>query len=387
MVENYVISEKLREALSFYSRELAREDVSVDSELRSGSAVSGFSLWALLVLVFRVSYADAVKREDSVHAEQVLSFAEPVLHMRLDEAVAICDGVPGAVRSVYGVWGNSNFSSWLESASVFLPVGFEVPSKEELDSWVVENTDGLISEFPIDVDAMKPDLIVANALVSSLRWVEPFDVVDSSSGGCWSVPSMLSQSWGSLSCPVTVLKGVQGDFLMFNVEAEGGKFVKLFVPSLSTRVDEADLYDFMVSNFDSAGSLLDSDMQLSEFGWGVSEKVLSASDSVYVVLPAWTVEGEKELSEVGSICEALDAVFPGDDWEGKQVVKAVFGKDGFKAAALTGLYMYRASMPLMEERVHHKVSVPAGFGFVVVEHGVPLFAGTVGSEDATHVDG
>jgi hypothetical protein len=281
-----------------------------------------------------------------------------------------------------------------------------MPSQDEVDGWAREHTKGLIERFPLKVvdEYGRPlVLLLATALATKVSWEAPFDVVASDDlelpvAAGFAERSVLrspqSAAWEGF---LDTAAGLAAAYVM---RSRGGLLVASVVgdpaaePALLLDAAQGVASDVAAGRSPQPVSLWE--LPLGEGpAWRLSEEVMATTDTerYEVLLPAWTVTSQHSLMahpEFGfpAAGAALIALLrPGDfRAEARQSAMARYTREGFEAAAVTGLGVRTASFRLDGERrvrtarieftrPHAVVAATEGAGDW---DGLPVFAAWVG---------
>ncbi len=234
--------------------------------------------------------------------------------------------------------------------------------QDRLDGWAREHTLGLIDRFPIQVT---PDLllVLASALATRVRWLRPFDVAPAAmlappggdGGGfadqvAWALRSVDGQDVGLVR---TLAAGFVGVHVA--ASADGLAVVSVLGPADAGRSTVlAAAYEVALSlegvKIGDPVSLFDLPAGPSDFGEIVEDTAapkggLERLEQGIAVLPAWEAATELDLLRgpsgnafgvAGQLLGALLARLP-LRLEARQVAVARYTREGFEAAAVTGL--------------------------------------------------
>ncbi len=276
-------------------------------------------------------------------------------------------------------------AGWLRSGVELtkgLPIVLDpLPDQAGLDAWADEHTRGLIKEFPLEIDAQTL-LVLASALVVTPRWSESLDegedglllleggfqaVVETEAAGPVAVASPSSED-GISVYSVIAEEGVSAD----DVWRAADEVVR--------RIDAGEVHD---RTFEAAG-------EGDGHAWTVREVTVSGgapSDRWRSHLPEWSAEDRHDLSAAPGVAEIARGVMAAvaEETEAVCIQKAVasYDREGFKAAAVTGMMVRAAAavpretkvrqIDLRFDRPHAVVAVARGGAW----EGIPLFSSWV----------
>lgn len=263
-----------------------------------------------------------------------------------------------------------------------LPIVLDpLPDQAGLDAWADEHTRGLIKEFPLEIDAQTL-LVLASALVVTPRWSEQLEEGDDGllllEDGFQAV--VATEAAG----PVAVASPPSEDGIsVYSVIAEEGVSaddVWRAADEIVRRIDAGEVHD---RTFDAAGVE-------TGHAWTVREVTTfgsAPSDRWRSHLPEWSAEDRHDLSAAPGVAEIARGVMAAvaEETEAVCIQKAVasFDREGFKAAAVTGMMVRAAAaapretkvrqIDLRFDRPHAVVAVARGGAW----EGIPLFSSWV----------
>ncbi len=139
--------------------------------LTEHAVASPAGLWLLLALV-----APAARGGAAEELRAVLGADAEVVAARAAELLSNPHPAVAAAAAVWDRQLGPSFEEWAKG----LPSAVErgpVPSKADADAWARERTQGMIEEFPIEIDELTR-LILASALATDISWVQPLAEVD-----------------------------------------------------------------------------------------------------------------------------------------------------------------------------------------------------------------
>ena len=261
-----------------------------------------------------------------------------------------------------------------------LPVVLEpLPDQAGLDAWAEGHTRGLIKEFPLEIDAQTL-IVLASALVVTPRWSEPLEQDGEGSllleHGFQAVVETEAAGPVAVACPPS-----EDGISVYSVIAADG----IAAEDVWRAVDE------VVRRID-AGEVRNHAFETKEDGhaWTVQEVTVlgvASSDRWRSHLPEWSAEDRHDLSAAPGVAEIAAGVMAAIDEETEAacVQKAVasYDREGFKAAAVTGMMVRAAAavpretkvrqIDLRFDRPHAVVAVARGGAW----EGIPLFSSWV----------
>ncbi|MFE6645540.1 hypothetical protein ACFVJS_03190 [Nocardioides sp. NPDC057772] len=265
-----------------------------------------------------------------------------------------------------------------------LPVLLDpLPEQAGLDAWAEEHTRGLITEFPLEID-VQTLLVLASALVVTPRWSEPLDDDGDGllllEGGFQAVVETEAAGPVAVACPSSEDGiSVYSVIAAADVSAED---VWRAADEVVRRIDAGEVRNRTFEPDDAVG-------QQHGHAWTVEEVTIfggTPSDRWRSHLPEWSAEDRHDLSAapgVGEIARGVMAAIE-EETEAACVQKAVasYDREGFEAAAVTGMMVRAAAAPretkvrqidLRFDRPHAVVAVARGGAW----EGIPLFSSWV----------
>ena len=274
---------------------------------------------------------------------------------------------------------------WVEKNEL-IPHESIIPSVEELNAWVKDNTNSLIQEFPTEIDETTA-LIIANIIYSKFSWANEFNVIGTTPQmAFWGVQNILH---ARESFAISLLEDEEGRiFARYSVRGQGaGESVALMTcltEELPPRELIASMYhsDKMTrirpENYDA--------LNLDPTVFRFKETSVNRLDpfAVDVYLPSWEAESNFDLIEntetgMGELLEAFRVGALDDvDMEAKQVAAAKFDYDGFEAAALTAITVVaRASLPSLKDQKVYELNFSRPFAVTSYLRDLPVFSGFI----------
>lgn len=349
--------------------------------------VSHAGLWLLLA-----SVAEHVADDDRAALEQTLG-------MPADEASAatrrlLAEPHPTLAAAV-GAWAADDVTTPIE-------VERPVPDQTVLDAWASQHTRGLIDSFPLQVDELTR-VVLATALVLEPRWTE--SLVTEGSQGLRLHGGLQTIVETTAAGPVVVAKPYSEDGIdVVSVRAH-------------PRVPPAQVWqavDEVVAMLDD-GALWHAEIAdgLPERGhsWRATtvRRDLLASELQRLPtdaegqpqlwtsrLPSWSARDSIDLGAAPGVAEVGSALTPEEPaaaTEVRQVVRAEFDADGFKAAAVTAMVRVGSAPQFVRAQVrrvdldllgsHAVVAVARGGAW----EGVPLVSAWVPGPNYMDSDG
>ncbi|MFF0316371.1 hypothetical protein ACFYPH_17290 [Micromonospora sp. NPDC005252] len=311
-------------------------------------------------------------------------------------------------------------AGWPAGWRAALPAATEVgtlPDQAGLDAWAREHTHGLIETFPLKVS---PDVVfaLASALATRISWAQPFEVTDARALGpasAWARDlrrALRSPDHGHQGAIVTTERA--GDVIVHAARAQATDGAGLVVLSVAAapHVPPTDVlaiaYDLSAGAADGAqpaGRRSLFDLPLGETAlWTLREERVRTrardgrEERHSAVLPCWSARSEHDLTAEPLGFPAATAALAGalaqpvQGFEARQVAMARYGRYGFEAAAVTGMF---GTVSLPPEGVARTAELRFGHPYAVVAvatdsradgvtgrwHGVPVFSAWVTEPD------
>ncbi|MBM7494657.1 hypothetical protein JOD64_005879 [Micromonospora luteifusca] len=382
---------------------------------------SPLGAWLLLAVCAAAADSDPAA-EDLAHALGTdLATAAEVARTLLDAPHPL-------VASATALWhrrpgqGGDGSTGWRAALPTTTDVGV-LPDQAGLDAWAREHTRGLIDTFPLKVS---PEVVfaLASALATQISWATPFDVADARAFGAGSVwahglrRALRSPSHGHRCAIVSDTR--VGDVIVHAAPAQADDGAGLVVLSVAAapQVPPAEVldvaYDLSVGAADGAqpaGSRSLFDLPLGETPlWTLSEERVRTrardgrEERHHAILPCWSARSEHDLTAPAlgfpaatvAVAKALSQPVLG--FEARQAAMARYGRYGFEAAAVTGMF---GVVSLPPEGVARTAELRFGHPYAVVAvatdtradrttgpwHGVPVFSAWVAEpEDLPEAD-
>ncbi|TNH29451.1 hypothetical protein FHG89_12375 [Micromonospora orduensis] len=371
---------------------------------------SPLGAWLLLAL----AAATGPDRADRPLAEALTDALGTDLASAAATARALLDAPHPLVASATALWhrpgqGDGGPADWRAALPTTTEVG-ALPDQAGLDAWAREHTLGLIERFPLNVG---PDVVLAlaSALATRISWAEPFDVADARAFGAdspWArrLRRALRTPDHGHRCAIATTPEA-GEVITHAASAQvddGGGLVVLSVAA-APQVPAADVlaaaYRISAGAADGAqpaGHRSLFDLPLGDAPlWTVREERVRTrardgrEERHTAVLPCWSARSEHDLTgpalgfAAASATLAKALALPVRSFEARQVAMARFGRYGFEAAAVTGMFGLTSLPP---EGVRRTAELRFGHPYAVVAvatdrrsdgttgpwHGVPVFS-------------
>ncbi|MFJ2757234.1 hypothetical protein ACIO3S_16630 [Nocardioides sp. NPDC087217] len=275
-------------------------------------------------------------------------------------------------------------AGWLRSGVELtkgLPIMLDpLPDQAGLDAWAGAHTRGLIREFPLEIDAQTL-LVLGSALVVTPRWSEQLEQGEDGllvlEDGFQAVVATEAAGPVAVACPPS-----EDGISVYSVIAEEGVSaddVWRAADEVVRRIDAGEVHD---RTFDAG--------QEDGHAWTVREVTAfgsAPSDRWRSHLPEWSAEDRHDLSAAPGVAEIAHGVMAAvaEETEAVCVQKAVasYDREGFKAAAVTGMMVRAAAaaprettvrqIDLRFDRPHAVVAIARGGAW----EGIPLFGSWV----------
>ncbi|GGU38694.1 hypothetical protein [Nocardioides albus] len=259
-----------------------------------------------------------------------------------------------------------------------LPIMLDpLPEQAGLDAWADEHTRGLITEFPLEIDPWTL-LVFASALVVTPRWSEPLDDDGDGllllEGGFQAVVETEAAGPVAVACPPS-----EDGISVYSVIAANGVAaddVWRAAEEVVRRVDAGEVQNRTFDPGDAGTGHAWTVREVTAFGSAPADRWRSH-------LPEWSAEDRHDLAAAPGVAEIAGGVMAAieTDTEAVCVQKAVasYDREGFKAAAVTGMMVRAATgaprettvrqIDLRFDRPHAVVAVARGGAW----EGIPLF--------------
>ncbi|MGW3548847.1 hypothetical protein ACWDHH_13905 [Janibacter hoylei] len=350
--------------------------------------VSHAGLWLLLATV-----AEHVTGDDRATLEQTLGLpaddASAAAHRLLAEPHP-------TLAAAMGAWA---------APDVVTPVDVArpVPDQSVLDAWASQHTRGLIDSLPVELDALTR-VVLATALVLEPRWTEGLvtegsRVLKLQGGGLQTVVETTAAG------PVVVAKPHSEDGIdVVSVRADPRvppSLVWQAVDEVVARLDDGALWHAEVADgLPERGHSWRAESVRRQLTEGVLQGL--PTDDVgrpqlwTSRLPVWSARDSIDLGVAPGVAEARSALTPEEPAAAtscRQVVRAEYDADGFKAAAVTAMSRVGSAPLFVETEVrcvdldlrgpHAVVAVARGGAW----EGVPLVSAWVTGPTEADADG
>ncbi|MGO1971782.1 MAG: hypothetical protein ACTH2Q_02380 [Propionibacteriaceae bacterium] len=246
-----------------------------------------------------------------------------------------------------------------------------IPTQAELDEWARRNTDGLIKEFPLDVDP-RTVFLLATAIAARISWAVPFeDCAAERLGGTWA-GQLESALRSPTQHPSVIVDTPAGRALVHEARStEGLRVLSVFLPGADPADQRALAHRLATTPRTewACSSLFDLDLGDHPSGsgddspWTITESEISGrtdTESVHSVLPAWRTRVEIDLMAEPSLGLAAAGAAIADllppenrpyEAEAVQTCVAEYTRTGFAAAAVSALGVRMTALPTGRARL------------------------------------
>lgn len=409
---------------------IARYAASVHASVRGEqSVVSALGAWLVLALA-GLADDDAPRSEadpDAAAVEAGVGLSLPDAGRRAADLL----GAPHpAVAAAVGMWWRddavtdrlSEYVRRLPAAATREPLA----GQEQLDAWARDHTLGLVDRFPAQVS---PELllVLGSALATKVRWLQPFDVVPASQ------LAVAGERGGFAARVARALRSVRGhDVRLVLTQAAGlvGAHVAasgdgLAVVSVLGAADVAHEVVLAAAYEVALGlngarigdhvSLFDLPSGRSELGEVVEDTVAARGavnriEEGVAVLPTWQASTSLDLLSgptadgFRGAAQLLARLLPAGPTalDARQVAVATYSREGFEAAAVTGMgvraaftvvprEVLRRTLTLRFDRPYAAVAVavdpPERPGTGAAWFGLPVFGAWIAEPSETAATG
>jgi hypothetical protein len=356
---------------------------------------SPLGAWLLLALAGPACTGDDLRQLDEIlgvdagaaagFAAELLAHPHPVVH------------AAAAVWSQQRPATDARIASWQAGLPPQVDTG-PVPGQAELDTWVRQETQGLIDRFPVDV-RQPLTWLLATALATRVSWEQPFDLAPASALGSASPwARTLTQVLRTPRGPgngrapghdqFIAATEAAGDVAVHAASARDG----LLVVSVAAAADVqaasvlSAAYDLgtalAVGGPPTRRSLFD--VPLGEGpAWTITEERANTAagrreERCTAVLPAWSANSVHQLTDpalgFATVRHALDPI---DPWQARQAAMARYTRIGFEAGAVTALAIALSAIA-QRPGVRRTAELRFGHPFAVVAVAV----GSAGAQDS-----
>lgn len=337
------------------------------------AVTSPLGLWLLLALLAPAATgADRADLEDALGTDADDAHARAAELLRADHP---------AVATAAAVWSRpelldaARFAAWAATLPAVVETG-PVPDQEGADAWARARSLGLVDHFPVAV-ARDTAAVLASAVATRVAWAEPFDEVPAAAlGGPFG-----SQVASALRAPASHTRAIvrtaaAGDVVVHAASSGTGLLVVSAIADpdvappavhVAARQAAAQLRGDREAGAERV-SLFDLPLGAGH-AWTLAETTEErfgargdTDETVDVVMAAWEARSDHDLADVpgaGPAARTLGTLLRADagpaEVEARQAAAATFGREGFEAAAVTGIAMRAGAAPVAR-RVRHRTA-------------------------------
>ncbi|MFE9561753.1 serpin family protein [Streptomyces sp. NPDC006487] len=366
-----------------------------------GTVFTAAGLWPLLALL-----ADGADGPARSELEQALGIPADAAAEAARELLTALDGVRG-LRAATGVWARRDLpleAAWadrLPAGTRSALTGDEDADRKALDAWAAERTGGLVEQMPVEVGP-HVDLVLASALALHLTWEKPFSERQvRPPHGPWNGRHLRGLAvTHAFPERIRVARGACGPVTLLSVPGAPGAHgadVHLLLGEPGAAPGEV-LATGIAEVTGALASSTASELPDGAAGPGLSLRTVDSTGPdpvVRIATVAFDIRAEHDLllhCELFGLTSAAarPGHFPGISavplavGSARQSAVARFHAEGFEAAAVTAVGMFRGAARTPSHRVRQaEFEVDRPFGFLAVdrESGLVLFAGWVTDPD------
>lgn len=347
-------------------------------------AASTVGAWLLLAQMLGAGWKN-FNEEDTLKATQVLKMPP---HEAFVASSYLLNNLPTHLHSATKAWVTEQYPlttpaqlGWAgelddSDSGSSIEVNAKINNlKSELDNWVKEKSLGILEQFNLEINE-ETLIVAANIIATKIDWDTPFDSI-SNTESIWESKELLrTKKEHHIFFAEDPVHGAK--YVIVN-NHQDSLYVSAVLPLNEDTPDDQVLRftESYVRRPDMI-SLLQNE-SVADSPYVTVTDIHSESDRTEAFLPAWEMSYDSPLLDVPQFSAAVngseDASTP---TVLKQTVKAAYNRNGFEAAALTGMMM-RASA--MMPRKAKKYSVLFNRNYVVVAHSkeeawakIPLFS-------------
>ncbi|MCJ0869424.1 serpin family protein [Streptomyces sp. AP-93] len=367
----------------------------------TGTVFTAAGLWPLLALL-----ADGADGPARTELADALGIPADTAAEAARELLTALDGVRG-LRAATGVWARRDlpleeaWSARLPAGTRSVLTGDEDADRKALDAWAAERTGGLVEQMPVEVGP-HVDLVLASALALNLTWEQPFSERRvQPPHGPWTGRSLRGLAvTHALPERIRVARGPSGPVTLLSVPgAPGAHGVDVHLLLGEPGTAPGDVLTTGIAEVTGAlASSTASGLPDGAAGPGLSLRTVDSTSPDPVVrigTVAFDIRAEHDLLRHCGLFGLTSAAarpghFPGISrvplavGSARQSAVARFHAEGFEAAAVTAVGMFRGAASVRSYRVRQAdLEVDRPFGFLAVdrESGLVLFAGWVTDPD------
>lgn len=364
---------------------IARFSDDVNAQLATTHAVtSPAGLWLLLALL-----APAATGDDRAALEAALGTDTTDAARRAAELIT--DTHP-AVATALATWSRpelldrARFDRWAADLPPSAATG-PVPTQEQANAWAKDHSFGLIDRFPVTITD-DTAAVLASAVAARVAWTEPFtDVPASDLGGQFG--QRVTSALRAPDAHTRYLVRTDAAGLVAVHVARSANGLRVLSVIAAPDVPPAAVHtaarqvDALLRHQENPGAEHVSlfDLPLGDgHAWTVTEEVRevlggagSTEESLDAVLPAWDATSDHDLTDLPAVAAAgrvlASFLAPGagpGDVEARQAATASYTRDGFEAAAVTGMALRATSLPARRVVRHRHATVRFNRPFAVL---------------------
>ncbi|MDD9380677.1 serpin family protein [Streptomyces sp. ZAF1911] len=376
------------------------------ADAAEGTVFTAAGLWPLLALL-----ADGADGPARAELAEALGIPADSAAEAARELLTALEGVRG-LRAAAGLWARRDLpleAAWaarLPAGTRSVLTGDEDTDRKALDAWAAERTGGLVEKMPVEVGP-HVELVLASALALHLTWEQPFSERPvQPSHGPWGGRSLRGLTvTHAFPERIRVARGPSGPVTLLRVPggpggpgAPGARGADVHLLLGEPGAAPGDVLTTGIAEVTGAlASSTARELPNGEAGPGLSLRTVESASPEPVArigTVAFDLRAEHDLLEhaesFGLVSAAAAAAAPGPFpgissvplavGSARQSAVARFHAEGFEAAAVTAVGMFRGAARTRSYRVRRaEFEVDRPFGFLAVdrESGLVLFAGWV----------
>lgn len=313
--------------------------------------------------------------------------------------VTLLNDTPDVLATAVSAWVNpsaTDFPSvknWVDSTQGVGDVEMKIPDKEELDEWAKENSLGLITDFPLDIEPDRFVSLFATLLATKIDWKTPFEVFPHKEmGKSWQQDKFLMEP-NPKGSNISFYEDETGLYAIHEATNADTSLSVLSVIAVDEGTPESDVLS--VARKAVSGDIANvsyKSLDISTDTLSV-EDVMTANkyDSFATFLPAWKTNNRYEIGTAAELA-FFDAAGRFNDFdmtmEAIQITVAEYNRTGFEAAALSAMLIGTRSVQAMTRRKKVTLNFNHPYAVVAVVNngtwaGLPVFDGWI--SEATEV--
>ncbi|MFJ7271717.1 serpin family protein [Streptomyces sp. NPDC099050] len=367
-----------------------------------GTVLTAAGLWPLLALL-----ADGAAGPARTELQEALGIPAETAAEAARELLTALDGVRG-LRAATGLWARrdlpleADWSARLPAGTRATLTGDEDTDRKALDAWAAERTDGLVERMPVDVGP-HVELVLASALALHLTWEQPFSErqVRPAHGPWKGRPLRGLAVTHAFPERIRVARGPSGPVTLLRVPgAPGALGADVHLLLGEPGAAPGDVLTTGIAEVTGAlASSTAAELPDGAAAPGLSLRTVDSTSPGPVVrigTVAFGIRAEHDLLRQAELFGLASAAGrPGHHFPGistvplavgsaRQSAVARFHAEGFEAAAVTAVGMFRGAARVRSYRVREagfEVDRPFGFLAVDRESDLVLFAGWVTDPD------